>query len=86
MEARLNRELTLTDAVLLLNFLFSGGPTPACQAAADTDRSGSLGMTDAIQILNFLFLGAAEFPAPFPDCGQDPLGELLECEASRTCQ
>ena len=85
-DADASGDINLTDAVLLLNFLFSGGAAPACQAAADTDRSGSLAMTDAIQILNFLFLGAAEFPAPFPDCGQDPLGELLECEASRTCQ
>ena len=78
--------INLTDAVLLLNFLFVGGPEPACRAAADTDRNGRLAMTDAIQILNFLFLGNAEFPAPFPDCGQDPLGELLECRAGLVCQ
>ena len=79
-------DVNLTDAVQLLTFLFSGGSVPACEAAADTDRSGSLGMTDAIQILNFLFLGAANFPAPFPGCGQDPLGELLDCDTTRNCQ
>ena len=79
-------DVNLTDAVQLLNFLFSGGSMPACEAAADTNRSGSLDMTDAIQILNFLFLGADNLPAPFPDCGQDPLGELLDCNTTRDCQ
>jgi hypothetical protein len=78
--------INLTDAVQLLNFLFSGGAEPACAAAADTNRSGSIEMTDAIQILNFLFLGAGNFPAPFPGCGQDPLGELLDCNTTRNCQ
>ena len=85
-DADASGDINLTDAVLLLNFLFVGGPEPACRAAADTDRNGRLAMTDAIQILNFLFLGNAEFPAPFPDCGQDPLGELLECRAGLVCQ
>ncbi|MDE0739542.1 MAG: CotH kinase family protein [Planctomycetota bacterium] len=79
-------DINLTDAVQLLNFLFSGGAEPACAAAADTNRSGSIDMTDAIQILNFLFLGAENFPAPFPGCGQDPLGELLDCDTTRNCQ
>ena len=79
-------DINLTDAVQLLNFLFSGGTEPACAAAADTNRSGSIDMTDAIQILNFLFLGAENFPAPFPGCGQDPLGELLDCDTTRNCQ
>jgi len=85
-DADASGDVNLTDAVQLLTFLFSGGSVPACEAAADTDRSGSLGMTDAIQILNFLFLGAANFPAPFPGCGQDPLGELLDCDTTRNCQ
>ncbi len=79
-------DINLTDAVLVLNYLFAGGASPGCEAAGDSDRSGDIGMTDAIQILNYLFLGSDGFPAPFPECGQDPLGELLGCEATRTCE
>ena len=79
-------DVNLTDAVLLLNFLFAGGAPPSCEAAGDTDRSGDIGMTDAIQILNYLFLGADGLPAPFPECGRDPLGELLRCDGARDCQ
>ena len=79
-------DINLTDAVLVLNYLFAGGASPGCEAAGDSDRSGDIGLTDAIQILNYLFLGSDGFPAPFPECGQDPLGELLGCEATRVCE
>jgi hypothetical protein len=79
-------DINLTDAVLVLNYLFAGGASPGCEAAGDSDRSGDIGLTDAIQILNYLFLGSDGFPAPFPECGQDPLGELLGCEATRACE
>ncbi len=79
-------DVNLTDAVLLLNYLFSGGTEPGCPAAADTDRNGEVDMSDAIRILNYLFVGGAELLAPFPECGQDPLGELLSCPAASNCQ
>jgi hypothetical protein len=79
-------DVNLTDAVLLLNYLFSGGTEPGCPAAADTDRNGEVDMSDAIRILNYLFVGGAELLAPFPECGQDPLGELLSCPAALNCQ
>ena len=79
-------DVNLTDAVLLLNYLFSGGTEPGCPAAADTDRNGEVDMSDAIRILNYLFVGGAELLAPFPECGQDPLGEMLSCPAASNCQ
>ena len=79
-------DINLTDAVLLLNFLFGGGAEPGCPAAGDTDRDGELAMTDAIRILNYLFVGGGGFAAPFPNCGPDPLGELLSCPAASNCQ
>ena len=30
----------ITDAINLLDFLFSGGPTPACMDAADANDTG----------------------------------------------
>ena len=79
-------DINLTDAVQLLNFLFSGGTEPACAAAADTNRSGSIDMTDAIQILNFLFLGGEGPPAPGLACGEDPTpDDELGCETFDCC-
>ena len=49
----------VTDAIVLLNHNFSGGPAPPCLAACDADRDGEvLGrVTDAIFLLNFSFVG-----------------------------
>jgi hypothetical protein len=69
-----NRNLELTDAVRILNFLFLGTGVLNCFEAADSDDNGTLELTDAIRILNFLFIGGAarppESPGPFT-CGPD---------------
>ena len=77
-----NGILELTDAVRILNFLFSGGEAPGCLDAGDADDNGRLELTDAINDLGFLFLGNAPPPAPGPtDCGVDPTEDgLVECE------
>jgi PKD repeat protein len=80
--------INLTDAVRVLNFLFTGGAPPACADAADADDSGTLSITDAIRILGWLFSGG---PAPMPpspstanyvmaDCGGDPTADPLACD------
>jgi PKD repeat protein len=79
--------INLTDAVRVLNFLFTGGQPPACADAADADDSGTLSITDAIRILGWLFSGG---PVPLPpspstanyvaaDCGIDTTADLLDC-------
>ncbi len=77
---------TITDAISVLNFLFLGGPGPACPDAADADDSGTLAITDPIRILGYLFLGSAEPPSPGANtCGPDPTSDNLEaCQA--TCR
>lgn len=77
--------LNLTDAIALLNFLFSGGVTPRCMDAADADDTGRLDLADPINILNYLFLGsdnAIKPPGPPPqEKGVDPKpDELPECD------
>ena len=63
----------LTDAVNILNFLFSGGRAPTCEEAADADDNGAVQLTDAVRVLNFLFAGGDAPPAPGVDaCGPDP--------------
>ena len=80
-----NGAVQLTDGIFILNFLFLGGDSPGCFAAADADGNGAVQMTDGIYILNFLFLGGAAMPAPFPECGTDR-GAAPGCEeSSRAC-
>jgi hypothetical protein len=49
----------ITDAILLLSFLFLGGAEPPCRAACDSNASGALELTDAIVVLSYLFTGGA---------------------------
>lgn len=65
----------LTDAVYLLNFLFTGGETPHCKAACDTDGDDRLGLTDSVQVLQFLFLGGVP---PVTWDGPNPICENFE--------
>lgn len=82
--------IDLSDALAVLNFLFSSGREPACLDAADADDvgSGSLTITDAIRILGWLFSGGPAPGEPGPtateytagDCGTDPTsGDGLGC-------
>lgn len=58
-----NGDLSLTDAIIILSFLFLGGDEPFCAPAADINSSGELDITDAIYLLDYLFLGG---PPPQP--------------------
>ena len=58
----------ISDAMYLLNHLFSGGPAPrplGCEPAAafhngDVNGSGAIEMSDAISLLNWMFRGTKE--------------------------
>ena len=53
--------LNITDAVVILNFLFLGTAAPSCGLLADSNADGTVNLTDAVFVLNFLFLGG---PSP----------------------
>ncbi|MBI4600527.1 MAG: hypothetical protein HY721_01065 [Planctomycetes bacterium] len=75
-------DVSITDAILILRWLFAGGGVPVCEDAADVDDLGSVEITDAILVLDWLFLGGEEplRPGPF-ECGGDDLpDELPECK------
>jgi hypothetical protein len=86
-DADSNGTIELTDAIRILNFLFTGGPPPLCVKAADADDSGGLAITDAVRILNWLFISGARPAPPSPstgnypasDCGTDPTDDPLDC-------
>ena len=74
----------LTDAVVVLDFLFLGGTAPGCLDAADTNDDGELTLTDGIFLLSHLFLGSTAPPPPEPTAtcpGEDPTADSLDCES-----
>ncbi|MGQ9590003.1 MAG: malectin domain-containing carbohydrate-binding protein [Planctomycetota bacterium] len=77
--------INITDGIFVLNYLFLGGPAPACLEAANPNDDASINITDGIYILNYLFLGGPAPTAPGPPespCGPDPAGSPtdLGCE------
>jgi len=87
--------IDLTDGVLTLNFLFTGGPPPPCLDAADTDNNGVLVISDAVVTFSYLFTGGAAPVDPAPsatsysrdDCGPDDSDDALDCSViSATCE
>jgi len=76
--------LAITDAVLVLRFLFQGGFLP-CHDAADIDDLGSLDITDPILLLEFLYLGGDAPLPPFPECGIDEIEDIMPVCAGPGC-
>jgi hypothetical protein len=88
-DANTDGKTDLSDAVFILNYLLTGGPSPSCLDAADCNDSGgsALDLSDPVYLLGFLFLGGPELPAPFDECGPDPTTEEddLYCETFPPC-
>jgi len=72
----------LSDAVFILNYLFLGGPPPACLAAANTNGDANVDIADPTYLLNHLFVGGPTPVDPFPDCGTSD----LETDANLACE
>lgn len=71
--------IDISDPVFLLVHLFSGGPAPECEDAADGNDDGTLDISDAVYLLAYLFTGGPVVPSPFPDPGPDPTPDDLTC-------
>jgi hypothetical protein len=69
--------LDISDPVFLLNYLFTGGPAPACEDAADSNDDGAVDLSDSITLFSYLFLGTARPDPPFPDPGLDTTPDAL---------
>ena len=74
----------LTDTIYLLSYLFQGGNSLACEAAADFNADGTIQLVDAIALLHFSFLGGTAPAPPYPECGFDITTASLGCLSS-TC-
>jgi len=85
-DVNVSGEVDVSDAVALLAVLFQGRDHPECLSVMDTDRNGVAELTDAVVLLGYLFLGQDPLVAPFPECGADPIGDLLECQEFSPCE
>ncbi|MEM7264187.1 MAG: spondin domain-containing protein, partial [Planctomycetota bacterium] len=77
--------LQVTDAVRLLETMFSGGDPFECERAADVNDSNAVDIADAVILLTYLFLDGNPPVAPFPACGPDTTPDALSCEAFASC-
>jgi hypothetical protein len=72
------------DGIFVLDYLFGGGVS-SCLDASDVNGDGVVDIGDAVYLLTYLFNGGSTPAAPFPDCGEDPTADALECDSSTAC-
>lgn len=73
-------EVRLTDAIVLLGYLFRGAAARDCDDARDANDDGSVDLSDAVTVLRYLFdPRVASLPAPFLGSGLDPTEDELGC-------
>ena len=53
-------------------------------SSIDTNDDGNIDIGDPVALLGVLFSGAAPPSTPFPECGQDPTADTLDCEFGPT--
>ncbi|HER00598.1 MAG TPA: hypothetical protein ENO22_14770 [candidate division Zixibacteria bacterium] len=49
--------VNVSDAVIIINYVFVGGTAPDPLDAADTNCDGSVNVSDAVNIINYVFVG-----------------------------
>lgn len=57
--------VTISDGVYLINYVFSGGPAPSPLLSGDADCSGAITISDAVYLISYIFSGGA---APCAAC------------------
>lgn len=70
-DADFDDRVNLTDAVVMLHFLFLGAGTPcpnAFKTVGDPNGSGDINIADPIYLLNHLFLGGPPPGPPYESC------------------
>ncbi|MGB5136926.1 MAG: choice-of-anchor B family protein, partial [Candidatus Zixiibacteriota bacterium] len=49
--------ITISDAVYLISYIFSGGPAPNPSESGDPNCDGSTNISDAVYLINYIFAG-----------------------------
>lgn len=52
-----NSQVTISDAVYLINYIFGGGPAPSPILSGDADCSQAVTISDAVLLINYIFSG-----------------------------
>lgn len=60
-----NSNLSISDAVKLINYIFGGGTPPSPVIAGDADCNGAVSISDAVKLINHIFAGGS---APCSSC------------------
>jgi hypothetical protein len=80
-DANSDTAIDLSDAIFILNFLFTGGDAPQCDDAADANDDGILDMSDAVKIMGVGFLGdTLPIGTRFGEFQSDPTSDPLGCQ------
>jgi len=73
--------VSVSDAVMLRRWLYTGRMTPTCLAAGDVNADHLFDLQDIVELLGRAFLGGAPFPQPFPQVGVDPDPGSVGCRS-----
>ncbi len=82
--------VTISDAVLVLRYMFSAGRTPLCLDAADVNDNGSVDLGDVLLSLSYMFGAHSGFvyrmSGQFVSCEPDHTWDALTCESYPPCR
>jgi hypothetical protein len=56
-DANADKKVNVSDAVYIINYIFTGGPPPSPLMAADANGSGGVNVSDAVYLINYIFIG-----------------------------
>jgi prepilin-type N-terminal cleavage/methylation domain-containing protein len=80
-----DQTIDIADAIMLFDYLFTGGAEPPCVKSAEANGDGALDLSDGVHILSFLFQGGVGFPEPSRACGFT-LSDPLSCKSFPPCE
>ena len=55
--------IDIPELIYLVDYMFTGGPTPPCLDEADMDASGAVEISDLVYLVDFFFTGG-QAPQP----------------------
>lgn len=84
-DANADGKVDISDPVSILNWLFSGGPTPTCLDAGDANLDARIDLADAVFTLLFLFQGGESPARPGATTCGFPEQPQLGCQNYDAC-
>lgn len=84
-DCNVDGQINVADPIYTIMVLFQGFPA-SCFSACDANGDTQLDVSDVMFQMGSLFAGASQPPAPFPECGLDPLADpRLGCASFAPC-